>query len=150
MKMEYGIIPELSSEFGSGKDNTITMLLAWHNGDYGPGNESDIWDDILDICIVEEWFIPSREEFAACWGELSERNVDWFNTLDTWENNSFKIWTSSSGPNYDGLGIGPFTFIPHVGMIENTAHVKDARIGEARGNILDGRRGLYGPGILAD
>ncbi len=59
------------SSFGSGKTNTGRMIDAWNNEAYG-GKNTDRYSDVWGLSTVQskynsdqQWFVPSREEWAA-------------------------------------------------------------------------------------
>ena len=75
-----------STAFGAGKLNTETMINKWYNnnsetgnGTYGAKNDRDMWrwvkqkrDEVTNSSATNkpEWFVPSKEEWAAVYGEL--------------------------------------------------------------------------------
>ena len=52
------------SDFGTGKQNTLTMIEKWNNEIYGAKNPRDIWNTIQNK-INEGWFVPSTAEWAT-------------------------------------------------------------------------------------
>ena len=82
--------------FGTGKNNTITMIDKWNNSEYGEKNtEKDMWGVIQDE-VKDGWFVPSREEWCAFGDRLGI-------TVDNYQNYGLKVWywTSSQATNKD-------------------------------------------------
>lgn len=53
-----------SSNFGTGKLNTLSMLIKWNNSEYGKKKQNDLWNKIK-IQVQNGWFIPSIDEWCA-------------------------------------------------------------------------------------
>ena len=65
-------VKDTSPNFGTGYDNTGTMIRIWDNNgdekDWVPGAtqyKRDIWKHIKEKYNNEKWYIPSKEEWAA-------------------------------------------------------------------------------------
>ena len=61
----YNVIT--SQNFGTGKQNTLTMIEKWNNSTYGKKNggwNPDMWNGIQNK-VKEGWFIPSINEWIA-------------------------------------------------------------------------------------
>ena len=62
-----------STEFGTGKTNTATMIAKWNAKAYGDQDTDsgykDMWGQI-QTKVKDGWFVPSRAEWAAFAGEL--------------------------------------------------------------------------------
>lgn len=61
-----------STEFGTGKTNTETMMTAWNKGtekgEYGERDANGIYKDmwgIIQYKIEDGWFVPSKGEWCA-------------------------------------------------------------------------------------
>ena len=69
----YRLISDYSSitstDFGQGKQNTITMISKWNSKVYGDQSKNDMWGKIQTE-VNKGWFVPSRAEWAACANEL--------------------------------------------------------------------------------
>jgi len=78
-----------SSKFGTGKLNTLSMLIKWNNSEYGKKKQNDLWNKIK-IQVQNGWFIPSKEEFS-CFG--TSLGLTKLNFLDKGLNPYY--WTSS-------------------------------------------------------
>ena len=61
-----------STSFGSGKQNTQTMIAKWNSGAYGPINDGK-YTDMWGLSAVQSgtwngssgWYVPSRGEWGA-------------------------------------------------------------------------------------
>ena len=57
-----------STDFGTGKTNTETMIEKWNSSAYGTQNDNgtyaDMWGAIQDE-VESGWFVPSKEEWSA-------------------------------------------------------------------------------------
>ena len=75
-----------SSSFGSGRNNTITMMSKWNSEEYGAKNQcsdhNDIWGEIQKE-VQKGWFVPSMTEWVTYVGELGITR-DNFNNLAYW------------------------------------------------------------------
>ena len=62
-----------STEFGTGKTNTATMIAKWNATAYGDqdtcSSHKDMWGQI-QTKVKDGWFVPSMVEWAAFAGEL--------------------------------------------------------------------------------
>ncbi len=58
-----------SGDFGTGKQNTATMISKWNSSTYGQQSAQDLWGAIGDK-VNNGWFVPSRAEWAAFAGNL--------------------------------------------------------------------------------
>lgn len=69
-----------SQDFGSGKENTSTMIAKWNNKDYGDQNtctnHKDLWGQIQKKAN-DGWFVPSRQEWVAFAGNLGITNSNY-------------------------------------------------------------------------
>ena len=56
-----------STDFGTGKTNTTTMMEKWENKEFGnknTGSSPDLWGQIKTQ-VANGWFVPSRDEWSA-------------------------------------------------------------------------------------
>lgn len=60
---------ETSTNFGTGKQNTATMMDKWNNASYGTKDKNDLWG-FIKTQAEQGWFVPSRGEWAAFANEL--------------------------------------------------------------------------------
>ena len=62
-----------STEFGTGKTNTATMIAKWNAKAYGAqdtcSSHKDMWGQIQEQ-VSKGWFVPSRAEWAAFAGKF--------------------------------------------------------------------------------
>ena len=73
----YGQMSDYASttsvDFGKGKSNTLTMIGKWNSEAYGEkdkcSSHKDMWGQIQEK-VNNDWFVPSRAEWAAFAGEL--------------------------------------------------------------------------------
>ena len=94
-----------SRAFGKGKENTEKMIERMKNHsdkkytvDYGEattGTYADIWN-IIEDKVKEEWFVPSKEEWAAFGSYLNTSKTG------TYENYGLSGWYWSSSQSGDG------------------------------------------------
>ena len=74
----YDYASVVSSDFGTGRQNTATIKAKWDLGEYGTQNQRDLWGYLpttpkaganaiasASDTLEYRWFIPSREEWAA-------------------------------------------------------------------------------------
>lgn len=54
-----------SVDFGTGKQNTINMIEKWNNKAYGAQNTDSGYKDMWGKITNNDWFVPSRAEWAA-------------------------------------------------------------------------------------
>ena len=93
-----------STEFGTGKTNTATMIAKWKAKAYGAqdtdSDHKDMWGQIQEQAskpapVSKGWFVPSKEEWAAFVGELgissNESNEKYYGKLGL----SSSYWSSS-------------------------------------------------------
>ncbi len=72
-KNGYGnMTVETSTNFGTGKQNTATMMERWNHASYGTKDSNDIWG-LIKTEVAQGWFIPSRGEWGAF---LNEFNIN--------------------------------------------------------------------------
>lgn len=73
---DYDVVT--SEEFGTGRQNTLTMLEKWNNSEYGKQNArsdyKDLWSEI-QTQVDDGWFIPSRAEWSA-FGDKLKININ--------------------------------------------------------------------------
>ncbi len=96
-----------SGDFGTGKQNTATMISKWNSSAYGSQNARDIWGAI-QTKANDGWFVPSRAEwtvFVAAFNMTS--NYDGSGTYtgngnynSTYGLSSRCYWSSSLGNSY--------------------------------------------------
>lgn len=60
---------ETSTNFGTGKQNTATMMDRWNNAKYGSKDINDLWG-FIKTQVQQGWFVPSRGEWGAFLNEL--------------------------------------------------------------------------------
>ena len=60
---------ETSTNFGTGKQNTATMMDRWNNARYGSKDNNDLWG-LIKTQVQQGWFVPSRGEWGAFLNEL--------------------------------------------------------------------------------
>ena len=60
---------ETSTNFGTGKQNTATMMDRWNNARYGSKDNNDLWG-FIKTQVQQGWFVPSRGEWGAFLNEL--------------------------------------------------------------------------------
>lgn len=95
---------ETSTDFGTGKQNTATMMDRWNNARYGSKDANDIWG-LIKTQVQQGWFVPSRGEWGAFLNEFNINGSNYSNFgLSLW------YWSSSQG-NANGafganLGMG--------------------------------------------
>jgi hypothetical protein len=91
------IISYLTDDFGQGKINTENMIKIWKNSGYGTQNNQDVWGIIKDYIYDESgkiiWFVPSKSEWSAFFGELGVTNEN-YNIM--YENGFSNFYWSSS------------------------------------------------------
>ena len=90
-----------SNDFGSGKQNTTNMIIAWNNKTYGEqntGSTKDIWGLIQDQ-VNNGWFVPSRAEWAAIGSAFSITKSNYFSSFNFPPN----YWTSSLSASKDNF-----------------------------------------------
>lgn len=75
---------ETSTNFGTGKQNTATMMDRWNNAKYGSKDNNDLWG-FIKTQVQQGWFVPSRGEWGAFLNELGI--------------------TGGSGGNYSSFGL---------------------------------------------
>lgn len=67
------IVSETTNDFRQGKTNTEKVMAKWEAEEWGTqddnGTYRDMWGVIKDQ-VNEEWFVPSKSEWAAFGGEL--------------------------------------------------------------------------------
>ena len=69
-KNGYGnMTVETSTNFGTGKQNTATMMDRWNNARYGSKDNNDLWG-LIKTQVQQGWFVPSRGEWGAFLNEL--------------------------------------------------------------------------------
>lgn len=68
MAYEY-VQARTSGKFGTGKANTEALLESWKGG-HSSLRDTDIWGAFESENVPDGWFVPSREELAACMQEL--------------------------------------------------------------------------------
>ena len=81
-----------SNDFGTGKQNTLTMINNWNNESYGEQNTDnsiDIWG-IIQTQVNDGWFVPSKDEWSAFGANLKL-------TKNNFSDKGFKqyYWSSS-------------------------------------------------------
>ena len=57
-----------SEEFGTGRQNTLTMIDKWNSEEYGEQNANQLYHDVFGKIqdeVNKGWFMPSRAEWAA-------------------------------------------------------------------------------------
>ncbi len=101
-------------DFGSGKANTEMMIKAWNNETYGSQNGVldfiDMWglDDVQNKYNSEQqWFVPSREEWAAFGHNLRIGKSNY-----TARGLSDYYWSSSLGGSFSVY----YTYFRELGM----------------------------------
>ena len=71
-----------STEFGTGKTNTATMIAKWNAKAYGDPdkctNHKDMWGQI-QTKVKDGWFVPSKAEWAAFAGESGITSSNYVN-----------------------------------------------------------------------
>ena len=83
-----------SQNFGSGKQNTLSMIEKWNKSAYGEQNKdsrcTDIWGEV-QTQAASGWFVPSRQEWAAFCDQLgiTKYNCSSKGIKSSW------YWTSS-------------------------------------------------------
>lgn len=84
-----------STDFGSGKTNTSTMITKWYASEYGTQNDHssyyDVWG-VIQTEVSEGWFLPSSAEWSAFVEELgiADSNYSSYNL-------NYYYWSSSLG-----------------------------------------------------
>ena len=109
-----------STEFGTGKTNTATMIAKWNAKAYGDqdtdSDHKDMWGQI-QTKVKDGWFVPSRAEWAAFAGELgiTSRNYGNFGLSYYWSSsltNAGNAWCADFGNGYMSIyTIGNKTFV---------------------------------------
>ena len=109
-----------STEFGTGKTNTATMIAKWNAKAYGDQdtnpNYKVMWGQI-QTKVKDGWFVPSRAEWAAFAGELgiTSRNYGNFGLSYYWSSsltNAGNAWCADFGNGYMSIyTIGNKTFV---------------------------------------
>jgi len=80
---------DTSQDFGTGKQNTQTMINQWTNGKYLPNDDNDMWG-LIQNQVEQGWFVPSRAEWSAFAEELKIKKGNYVNFgLSAW------YWSSS-------------------------------------------------------
>ena len=101
----YSIVAPMG--VGYGKTNTETMIAAWKAETYGDKNVNIYGDEDLWGAVIDGWYVPSKDEWAAfgdafnitssnyssTWGL---RNSYWSSSL----NNSNSAWLIDFGDGY--------------------------------------------------
>ena len=95
---------ETSTNFGTGKQNTATMMDRWNNARYGSKDNNDLWG-FIKTQVQQGWFVPSRGEWGAFLNELGITSANY---------SSFGLsnfyWSSSQGDTptawYANLSVG--------------------------------------------
>ena len=92
-----------STDFGTGKNNTETMIAKWNASDYGPQDDNenykDMWGAIQEE-VEEGWFVPSISEWCAFGDNLNITEDNYVNyDLSDW------YWSSSQGGTYGAWSI---------------------------------------------
>ena len=77
-----------SENFGSGWQNTKTMIDAWNDSLYGEQDSDDMWG-LVQEQFNNGWFIPSRAEWAAI-------AIAFKLNVANYDNFGFRIWYWSS------------------------------------------------------
>ena len=94
-----------STEFGTGKTNTATMIAKWNAKAYGDqdtdSRNKDMWGQI-QTKVKDGWFVPSRAEWAAFAGELgiSSNYGNFGLSRSYWSSslsNTYYAWDASFG-----------------------------------------------------
>ena len=103
-----------STDFGTGKTNTATMISKWNSKAYGDqdkcSSHKDMWGQIQTE-VNKGWFVPSKVEWAAFAGELgiaSGNYADFGLSTYYWSSyhpNAFFAW-------YAGFGEGCMSLTP--------------------------------------
>ena len=89
---------ETSTDFGTGKQNTATMMDRWNNARYGSKDNNDLWG-LIKTQVQQGWFVPSRGEWGAFLNELGITSAN-YSSFGL----SFIYWSSSqSNVNYAWL-----------------------------------------------
>ena len=65
-----------SDKFGSGKQNTTTMIEKWNAPAYGEQNSNDMWG-VIKTQATNGWFVPSISEWATFAGNLNITSSDY-------------------------------------------------------------------------
>ena len=119
----YGIddyYVKTSDDFGTGKQNTSTMINSWNYESYGEQNTDgciDIWSEIQEN-VKNGWFVPSRQELAAFGANLGL-------TKYNYSDKGFKkFYWSSSLYDYDTASFAYFS----NGFIDNNSIISDYSI----------------------
>ena len=115
----YGKMPnppkDTSTDFGTGYDNTGTMIRIWNNNGAETGWTAGATQDDHDIFkyiqtkYEEKWYIPSRGEWAA-FADYFTNKTDLETKLTTSNYNSLYelsgwYWSSSQFDTYDAWGV---------------------------------------------
>ena len=82
-----------SEEFGTGKENTKSIMEVWKKEEFGKQYEKDIWN-FIDSQISKGWFVPSKCEMAA-FGDLAEKNGLDSTNYQEYGFDTISCWTSS-------------------------------------------------------
>ena len=102
---------ETLTDFGTGKQNTATMMNRWNNVSYGSQNNNDLWK-LIQTQIAQGWFVPSTGEWGAFLNELdiTNENYNSFGVSDFYwtssqanANNAYDVYLSNSGIFFNSI-----------------------------------------------
>ena len=80
---------ETSTNFGTGKQNTATMMDRWNNARYGSKDNNDLWG-LIKTQVANGWFVPSIGEWGAFLNELGITSAN-YSSFGL----SYYFWSSS-------------------------------------------------------
>ena len=124
-------VKDTSTEFGTGYENTKTMIRIWNNNGESEGwttgatqYEYDIWGKIQEK-YQEGWYIPSKGEWAAFADFLANRlenplttsNYKTIYGLSSWYWSSLQCYTSNASYIYFTIGVMGTTNVNNYGSV---------------------------------